>query len=58
MTGIYVLDSKGEVSLRYVRTGHRFGEKIEILSGLSPGERIALDPLAASARLAPAEPAK
>jgi hypothetical protein len=38
-----------------VRPGHRFGDKIEILSGLSAGERIALDPVAASARLAPAQ---
>ncbi len=58
VTGVYVLDSKGAVSLRYVRLGHRFGDKIEILSGLSSGERIALDPVAASARLAPAEAAK
>ena len=58
VTGVYVLDSKGAVSLRYVRLGHRFGDKIEILSGLSSGERIALDPVAAIARLAPAEAAK
>ena len=58
VTGIYILDSKGGTSLRYVRPGHRFGDKIEILSGLSPGERIALDPIAATARLAPPEAAK
>jgi multidrug efflux pump subunit AcrA (membrane-fusion protein) len=58
VTGVYVLDSTGEASLRYVRPGHRFGDKLEILSGLSAGERIALDPVAASTRLAPAEAAK
>ncbi len=58
VTGVYVVDSKGEVSLRYVRPGHHFGDRIEILSGLSSGERIALDPVTASARLAPAEGAK
>lgn len=58
VTGVYLLDSKGEAALRYVRPGHRFGDKIEILSGLSPGERIALDPVAASARLAPADAPK
>jgi RND family efflux transporter MFP subunit len=58
VTGVYVIDSKNQVSLRYVRPGHRFADKVEILAGLSPGERIALDPIAASARLAPAEPVK
>jgi len=48
VTGVYVIDTKGEVSLRYVRPGHRFGDKLEILSGLSSGDRIALDPIAAS----------
>ncbi len=52
VTSVYVIDSKGRVSLRYVRPGHRFGDRIEILSGLEPGERIALDPIAASARIA------
>ena len=55
VTGIYVVDARGQVSLRYVRPGHRIGDKLEILSGLAPGERIALDPIAASARIASAE---
>ncbi len=58
VTGVYVLDGKGGVSLRYVRPGHRFGDKIEILSGLAAGERIALDPVAATARLESAETSK
>ncbi len=58
VTGVYVIDPKGQASLRYVRPGHRFGDKLEILAGLSSGERIALDPNAASARLAAPEPAK
>ncbi len=58
VTGVYVLDSSGAASLRYVRPGHRFADKIEILSGLSAGERIALDPIAASSRLAAAQAAK
>jgi len=56
VTGVYVIDAHGEVSLRYVRPGHRFGDKIEILAGLAAGERIALDPIAASARIAVAGP--
>jgi hypothetical protein len=30
-----------------VRPGHRFGERVEVLAGLSEGERIAIDPVAA-----------
>lgn len=56
VTGVYVLDLKGQPSLRYVRPGHRFGDKLEILTGLAPGDRIALDPIAASARLAASAP--
>ena len=52
VTGIYVLDSKGRPSLRYVRPGHRFGDNVEILAGLAPGERIALDPIAAGSVIA------
>ncbi|MFI4891085.1 MAG: efflux RND transporter periplasmic adaptor subunit [Steroidobacterales bacterium] len=55
VTGVYVIDSHGQVSLRYVRPGHRFGDRLEILSGLAAGESIALDPVAASARIATAE---
>lgn len=52
VTGVYVLDSHGQASLRYVRPGHRFGDQLEILAGLTAGERIALDPVAASAQAA------
>ncbi len=52
VTSVYVIDADGRVSLRYVRPGRRFGDRIEILSGLEPGERVALDPIAASARIA------
>ena len=51
VTGVYVIDSNGRVSLRYVRPGHHFGDSLEILSGLAAGDRIARDPIAASARL-------
>ncbi|MDE2296439.1 MAG: efflux RND transporter periplasmic adaptor subunit [Gammaproteobacteria bacterium] len=51
VTGLYVLDSKGRPSLRYVRPGRRLGDQIEILAGLAPGERVALDPIAAAARV-------
>jgi len=54
VTGVYVIDSKGQVSLRYIRPGHHVGEKLEILAGLEAGERIALDPIAASAQISAA----
>ena len=50
VTAVYVVDPQNRTELRYVRTGHLFGDRIEILSGLSPGERVATDPVAASAR--------
>lgn len=56
VSGVYMLDPGGRVSLRYVRPGHRFGDKIEILAGLRAGERIALDPIAASGRVVAQEP--
>jgi membrane fusion protein, multidrug efflux system len=55
VTGVYVIDAHGQVALRYVRPGHRVADKLEILAGLAPGERIALDPIAASARIASTE---
>jgi RND family efflux transporter MFP subunit len=49
VTGIYVIDEQsGKVSLRYVRTGRLLEDgNIAILSGLNPGETIALDPVQA-----------
>jgi RND family efflux transporter MFP subunit len=54
VTAVYVLDSNGRTALRQVRVGDRFDGRIEILSGLVPGERVALDPLAAARELRPA----
>ena len=49
VTGVYVIDEQtGKVSLRYIRTGRRFPDgNITVLSGLSPGETIALNPVEA-----------
>lgn len=44
MTGLYVLNSAGKPLLRQMRLGAVSGDQVEILAGLSSGERIALDP--------------
>ena len=54
VTGVYVIDESGRTSLRQVRTGHRFDGQVEVLAGLGAGERVAVDPVAAMQRLAPA----
>lgn len=45
--GVYVVDAAGRVSLRQLRLGHRHGDRVEVLAGLSAGETIAVDPIAA-----------
>lgn len=47
VTAVYVVDADGRVSLRQVRTGGTFGDRLEVLAGLGAGERVALDPVAA-----------
>jgi len=47
VTGLFVLGKQG-VSLRQVRIGDRFGDRVEVLSGLSAGEQVATDPAAAA----------
>jgi membrane fusion protein, multidrug efflux system len=51
VTAVYVVDGGGRTSMRQVRVGDRFGDRVEILSGLAAGERVALDPLAAMKEL-------
>jgi len=48
MTGLYVIDAAGRPLLRQVRVGRATDDSIEILSGVSAGERVALDPQAAA----------
>lgn len=50
--GAYVIDTKGAISFRQVRLGEHTGEAgIELLAGISPGEQVATDPVAALAAL-------
>ena len=48
MVGLYVLDPAGKPLLRQVRLGRTEGDRVEVLSGLMPGERVATDPQAAA----------
>jgi RND family efflux transporter MFP subunit len=46
VTAVYVLDSKGDARLRQVRLGEVAASgDVEILSGLTPGERVSLTPV-------------
>lgn len=48
LTAVYVVDGQGVPRLRQVRAGEPAGDGgIEILAGLSPGEKVALDPVKA-----------
>ncbi|MET0046352.1 MAG: efflux RND transporter periplasmic adaptor subunit [Sedimenticola sp.] len=52
VTGVYVVSEDGSISLRHVRVGHSTDDAmVSVLSGLSEGERVALDPIAAGAQL-------
>jgi multidrug efflux pump subunit AcrA (membrane-fusion protein) len=48
VTAVYVVDEAGAPRLRQVRLGAAGDERhIEVLAGLKPGERVALDPVKA-----------
>ncbi|HKI46445.1 MAG TPA: efflux RND transporter periplasmic adaptor subunit [Balneolales bacterium] len=40
LTGVYVVDDNGQAVLRWVRTGKSYGDRVEILAGLNPGDRL------------------
>jgi len=44
LQGVYVLDADQIAGLRYVTLGKSVGEKVEILSGLQDGEKLAAAP--------------
>jgi RND family efflux transporter MFP subunit len=47
VTAVYVYTADGRTALRQVRLGHRIDGRYEVAAGLMPGERVAVDPLAA-----------
>jgi len=40
LQGVFIVDSKNVAHFRLIKTGKHMGDKVEILSGLEPGERI------------------
>jgi RND family efflux transporter MFP subunit len=50
LTAVYVVGSDA-VTLRQIRAGRRYGDRIEVLAGLEAGEKIAADPVAAGVYL-------
>lgn len=43
LNGVFVVDDANIARLRLVKTGKTFGDRVEVLSGLNEGERIAVD---------------
>ena len=48
MTGLYVQDANDKPLLRQVRLGRVDGDRVEVLSGVAPGEAVVLDPQSAT----------
>jgi RND family efflux transporter MFP subunit len=48
LSAVYVVDAAGRPLLRPVRLGGSAGDTVEVLSGVSAGERVALEPQAAA----------
>ena len=44
MTGVYVQGGNGQPQLRQVRLGQTQGDQVEVLSGVRPGDQVALEP--------------
>lgn len=52
VAGVYVVDDNGAIRFRQLRLGEAGGnEDVEVLAGVAPGEKVALDPVAALAAL-------
>lgn len=42
LTGVYTINNQNKTSIRWIRLGKSDGDKVEVLSGLTPGETIVL----------------
>ena len=56
MTGVYVMDAKGQPRLRQVRLGRTTGQTVEVLSGVSAGEQVVTEPVSLGKKLPKAAP--
>jgi len=59
LTFVYVVDPAKIAHMRLIQTGKRYGDRVEILSGLSEGDPVVLEPLPAvkdGAAVEPGEP--
>lgn len=57
VTAAYVINAQGQAQLRQIRLGRRDtsgNAQVEVLAGLSVGEKVALDPVAAAQTIGPA----
>ncbi|TAN01365.1 MAG: efflux RND transporter periplasmic adaptor subunit [Rhodanobacteraceae bacterium] len=52
LSGAYVIGADRSVGLGQLRLGHRYGDEVEVLAGLAPGDRVAADPEGAALYLA------
>jgi multidrug efflux pump subunit AcrA (membrane-fusion protein) len=43
LVGVYVVGKDYRLSYRMIRTGRTYGNNVEVLSGLNPGEEIVAD---------------
>ncbi|MET0028745.1 MAG: efflux RND transporter periplasmic adaptor subunit [Candidatus Thiodiazotropha sp.] len=49
VTAVYVVDEQGKVHFRHIRAGQPMADGTQtVIAGLSPGEQVALDPVAAA----------
>ncbi len=48
LTALYLVDAQGRPALRQVRLGRVQGDRVEVLSGVRAGEKVATDPTAAA----------
>ncbi len=46
LTNVFIVDESNIARLRLIKTGKAFGDRVEILSGLSDGDRVAVDGIA------------
>jgi RND family efflux transporter MFP subunit len=42
LEGVYVVNSQGSVEYRLIKVGKSWGKRIEVVSGLNPGDRVAV----------------